>query len=143
MLGMYDISFPVGTTYVLIIDTDQYAGNFEREMCGFLTGTYDEDRSHGCYDANRTKEEFPEFVERFVKKKTTLAHDEYGEVGNTIATTKEAPLIYNSVAIFFEKELTALEMDFIRVRAPKFRDNINVLNVYQMKREVSSVDTIL
>jgi len=28
--------------YKFIIDTDQYAGNFEREMCAYLTGTVGE-----------------------------------------------------------------------------------------------------
>lgn len=28
--------------YVIIIDTDQYSGNFEREMCAYLTGQYGE-----------------------------------------------------------------------------------------------------
>lgn len=27
-----------GSDYLFVIDTDQYAGNFEREMCAFLTG---------------------------------------------------------------------------------------------------------
>lgn len=27
-----------GTNYLFVIDTNQYAGNFEREMCAFLTG---------------------------------------------------------------------------------------------------------
>jgi hypothetical protein len=28
----------VGTDYLFVIDTDEYAGNFEREMCAYLTG---------------------------------------------------------------------------------------------------------
>ena len=27
-------------TYIFIIDTNMYAGNFEREMCAYLTGLY-------------------------------------------------------------------------------------------------------
>lgn len=29
-------------TYVLVIDTENYSGNFEREMCAYLTGQYGE-----------------------------------------------------------------------------------------------------
>jgi len=32
------MSSSVGTNYLFLIDTDQYAGNFEREMCAYLTG---------------------------------------------------------------------------------------------------------
>ena len=28
----------VGSGYIFVIDTDEYAGNFERHMCGYLTG---------------------------------------------------------------------------------------------------------
>lgn len=28
--------------YVIVIDTNQYSGNFEREMCAYLTGQYGE-----------------------------------------------------------------------------------------------------
>lgn len=30
------------TGYIFVIDTDKYAGNFEREMCAYITGIFDD-----------------------------------------------------------------------------------------------------
>ena len=43
--------------YLLIIDTDQYAGNFERQLTGFCTGVHD--GTHGDLEASM----FDEFIE--------------------------------------------------------------------------------
>ena len=32
----------MNTIYLFIVDTDQYAGNFEREMCAYMTGAVGE-----------------------------------------------------------------------------------------------------
>lgn len=43
--------------YILVVDTDQYAGNFERELTGFCTGQHD--GTHGDIEA----EKFDEYLE--------------------------------------------------------------------------------
>lgn len=43
-----------GTTFLFIIDTDSYSGNFERELCGAMTGV--DDGTHGGREATRLLE---------------------------------------------------------------------------------------
>lgn len=54
------------TNWSFIADTDSYAGNFEREFAGYLTGCYLGHDSHG-------KEESQKFVDE-------LGLDKYGEM---------------------------------------------------------------
>lgn len=32
----------MSSKYILVADTNQYAGNFERELCAYITGQYGE-----------------------------------------------------------------------------------------------------
>lgn len=80
-----DVSMPSGTTYILVIDTTAYAGNFERELCGFVTGHYDYERYHGDKEAAIFKSEEPGST--IADKITEVRHNEYDMVSNTIRAT--------------------------------------------------------
>jgi hypothetical protein len=70
-------------THILVIDTDSYSGNFEREMTGFVTGVEREE----LYDrgsANKTIAMHPELADYFAKWNTSIIgdymfDDEYGD----------------------------------------------------------------
>jgi hypothetical protein len=82
-LDIIDVTVPNGT-HILVIDTNAYSGNFERELCGFITGYYDFERGQGEYEADtfRDEEDTPIF-----DKVTQVPHNEYGMVSNTIRAT--------------------------------------------------------
>jgi hypothetical protein len=51
--------------YLFVIDTNSYAGNFERNMCGYVTGQTDGDEEgHGAKDAKIARLESPDMVSR-------------------------------------------------------------------------------
>lgn len=43
--------------YVFVVDTEQYSGNFERWLCGYMTGRTDEPETHGGEEAEIAKKE--------------------------------------------------------------------------------------
>lgn len=82
-----DVNLPSGTTYILVIDTDCYAGNFERELAGYTTGICDLDRGHGDREAEDAKAAAPDMVDALEAKSRAVRHNEYGMVTNTIRAT--------------------------------------------------------
>lgn len=164
-----DVTFPPGTTYILVIDTDAYSGNFERQICGFTTGIVDDDRYHGIAEAEATMAAYP--ISHAIRAKgTTVPHEEYGDVSNTIRPTPgrlnngmgehfdAAPgqkgwPAYESVAIFFKEPLTADEMAFVRQRAAEYAatqksfggepEPFTIRDVYMVKVEVAETEARL
>tara|TARA_R110000851_G_scaffold333220_1_gene511596 strand:+ start:1221 stop:1697 length:477 start_codon:yes stop_codon:yes gene_type:complete len=68
-------------THILVIDTDSYSGNFEREMTGFVTGVDGDLYDRG--GATETRELHPELTAYFDKWSEVIIgdyvfNDEYG-----------------------------------------------------------------
>lgn len=82
-----DVSLPRGTIYILVIDTDSYAGNFERPLAGYTTGVWDHERKHGDVEAEDALKFNPAIVAQLAQKSRSVKHEEYGEVTNTIRAT--------------------------------------------------------
>ncbi len=82
-----EVSFPKGTIYILVIDTNSYSGNFERQLAGYCTGVWDRERAHGDAEAADAKKANPSLVAVIEAKSTTVQHNEYGQVSNTIRAT--------------------------------------------------------
>lgn len=80
-----DITMPEGETTILVIDTNAYSGNFEREMGGYVAGAYD-DREHGGKEAELFAEEVP-CAQDIKRKLRYVKHAEYGDVLVTIRAT--------------------------------------------------------
>jgi hypothetical protein len=140
-----EIRFSSGKNYMLLIHTDKYSGNFEREMAGYVIGAHDEDRGHGFAEAEQFKndgENDPRF-EAMTEKIGTQTHAEYGDVSNTIWPTpgwlnngcghmltvaefeatypgQKGCAAYQSVAIFLSEPLTAEELEIVAIRAKEF-----------------------
>lgn len=135
-----DIHLPDPVT-VVVIDTDKYAGNFERELAAYAAGAYDETRYHGeeFYQQFMDEEDNPDYeiCQRIADKVTYAHHREYNDVTNTIWPTpgvlnngvgvalddngsnRGSPM-YNSVAIFFEEPLTPEELAVVKARAIEY-----------------------
>lgn len=107
----------------LVIDTNSYAGNFERELSGWCLGVTGE--SHGIPEAMT-------FIETYRNDEWALRLDEtiscVGEHGErcTMWPTPKAPLTeqgtvpYNSVGVPFSKRPTHRHMTFVMARAQEF-----------------------
>lgn len=167
-MQMSDISLRPGDNFILVIDTDSYSGNFEREICGYATGIVDEERYHGTDQANAAMRDHPEMVKGIVAKQSWRTHAEYGQVSNTIRATpgrlndgmgnhfdaetgQKGHPAYESVAIFLRSPLTREELEFVTARAHEFsqtttflrRETFRVLDVYQVNAVVTVTETKL
>jgi hypothetical protein len=105
--------------YVFIIDTDSYSGNFEREMCAYLTGMVDNS------DVGR---EYTELYEQETGKDPYEVNEhilfmpgEYGERPCTIMPTPGKWPDYQSVGIFMSRKPTEEEIKILKERANKFQ----------------------
>lgn len=142
--------------YTFIIDTDQYAGNFEREMCAYCTGMVG--------DCGVGDKEAEKFLEEFGQEKTDdmidiigQKADEHGVYRPTeICITPDYLLskqgTYQSVAIFLNKKPSQEIIKMLKERAEKFtegRDNngnimksktkrLNILGFRMIKETTSS-----
>jgi hypothetical protein len=65
-----------GTEFLLVIDTDEYAGNFEREMCAYLTGQVGECGVGGEY-AELFHQEVPTKVAESFENIVAFVTDEH------------------------------------------------------------------
>lgn len=158
-----DVKFPVGTTYIVVFDTDAYSGNFERELggyaCGAYNGLYPGD-NHGWDEKVEFEKDCPELAASLSKKLVSLHHIEYGPVQTSIRSTPvrrndghgkcydsegaEGYPAYESVAVFFKRPPTPEEMKAIRVRAhefsqtfTKYRSGFSIKDIYLVTRVVS------
>lgn len=82
-----DVTLPKGPTYILVVDTDRYAGNFERQLAGFATGICDIRRGHGQEEAMQAAEADPQMVAALSAKSLAVPHADYGMVTNAIRAT--------------------------------------------------------
>lgn len=82
-----DVDLPDSTIYILVIDTDRYSGNFERQLAGYATGVCDEERHHGLEQAREAEAEHPDMIRGLQAKSIAVKHHEYGMVTNTIRAT--------------------------------------------------------
>jgi len=162
----HEIKFSEGSNFVVIIDTDAYAGNFEREMSAFAAGAYNFEMGHG----GREMGEFEEAAEddprltAIMEAVESQHHVEYDDVvcsiwptpnrlndgvgGHYDAEPGEAGWpAYESVAIFFERALTEEELAIVRKRAEEYASAptgcgngtpFKILNVRQIEVEVNN-----
>lgn len=116
--------------YVFIIDTDSYAGNFERAMCGYLTGIQNESTS-------RTDKYVEAYKEEMGIAEDDYDHNEYilsmpGDFGDSPVEAFPTPGVfkehdgdkypaYQSVGIFMGRKPTDEEIKILKERANKFK----------------------
>lgn len=157
---MNGVHFPTGNTFVIVVDTNKYSGNFDQEMVAYLIGA---DTPRG------STEFFAEDAEQNPKLADLkdinihVDHSEYGEVYSTIwetpgyvndgcgrlCTVEEFQAnhpvekhrsfpAYQSVAFFFCQEVKPEEIQLLRERCDSFIEYYNepdlkILAIRQLK----------
>lgn len=96
--------------FYLLIETNQYTGNFERELCSYVFGAY--------YDAQEWVEDLRKLFYAEVGEDHELTdslHQFYDEHGETVCEIYKE----KSLKVFFDKDPTPFG-DIIRERLKKF-----------------------
>ena len=116
---MFDAADDYGmqVPYALVIDTDSYAGNFEREMCCWITGYEGENFPGGIeYLLKTAREQLGEKANELPDYFDTVVHDEYGPI---VVTMTGSPY-YHSVAIMLHSRPPADVLALMVERAKTF-----------------------
>ncbi|MDP3917411.1 MAG: hypothetical protein Q8Q42_03955 [Nanoarchaeota archaeon] len=138
--------------YLFVIDTDSYAGNFEREMCAYVTGQIG-DCGVGEETAEAVKQEIPDTVAQ-LEDLVELVPDEHGcarpvsifpnpRYGNdghgnhallTDENREQYPWpAYNSVSMFFHSIPDSKLIDIMKQRAQDVASRGVGLKGYEQK----------
>lgn len=168
MYEMLDISFPEGTTYVLVVDTDRYSGHLKRALAAYVTGTYDKEQGYGWREYEKfledsSKEGWEDIAYSLQDASTTVQHNNRGAVSSTIRATpgrisdngnhrdaepgETGMPAYESVAIFFNRHLMKPEMEIVRQRAKKFAEQfikpLTIRDIYMTRIVMERTETRL
>lgn len=120
-------------SYIFLVHTSQYAGNFEREMVAFMTGKYGDD-GVGERIADETADAFPDMHALFDDCVAQVPDDEDGCL-RPAAIWPSKPGTYNTVATFFYKKPTQKMIDFMKKRAEEFAEKPQGLAKTLLKSE--------
>jgi hypothetical protein len=119
----------VAAPFILVIETDKYAGNFERELCAYVTSAVGE---CGVGDEARKvciKELGQEQAEELSELTMQISDDRGCYRPTSIWQATGAKARYESVAIFMEYRPSISQMDIIKERIlsyPKYQmDNLS------------------
>lgn len=107
--------------YALIIETDQYTGNFERELCAYATGAYGECEV-GKQLADIAREAFVElgYDEYAISSYTWNVNDDHG-CGRPVSIWNGAGNTgYHDLAIFLEYPFTPAIFELVKSRVEEF-----------------------
>ena len=119
--------------FIFVIDTTDYAGNFERELCAYVTGQIgDCGAGHDLREV--ALEEQPRLDEIF-EDTVKQYHDDHG-CWRPCQIWPNKKGKYNSVAIFFFERPTEEQIEIIKVRAAKFVKEIKskYIDMSQIKK---------
>ena len=102
--------------YLFVIDTSEYAGNFSRELCAYVTGMWDNE-TQGDYESDLFHEEvegnpFEDIVDY-----------EYGEFGTEPQCLELSPPRYdknNSVGIYMNQRPSDELIELLKERTKKW-----------------------
>lgn len=134
---------PGERVFAFVVDTDTYAGSFERELCVYVTGQYSEETCNGFVEKyikliKPEKEYLNSIFENLVTSRL-CEHDGYGHQspvvifptpgysndgdGNACKVDAEHPFkypSYQSVAIFMDKRPDDATIKLMKERVDKF-----------------------
>jgi hypothetical protein len=100
------------TQFTFVVDTNQYAGNFERQLCAYITGLVGDCDVGGEYSTLFQQEETtPPFDE------VVAYPDDHGCFRPCEIFKDSKGAKYNSVAIHFETRPTASHIEIMKRRA--------------------------
>jgi len=131
-------------SYLFIINTDRYAGNFEREMCAYSTGVIG-DCEVGDRQADDFIETYNKTIRDFFEKNIEQRPDDHGcyrpvEIYNNNPNIDNE---YHSLVIYFEAQPTSDMIAIMKNRSIEYGklNNIKVLS-FELKSEETIVKTI-
>lgn len=114
--------------HAIVIQTNLYSGNFEREMCAYITGSYGE-----CEVGEEIADMVNHDLEIPLYEYTDSLMDDNG-CRRPVSIYMNENHEYNDVIIFFETRPTDEMMKMVRERAEKFaqesRNNIGAPRNY-------------
>jgi hypothetical protein len=132
--------------YALIIETDQYAGNFERELCAYATGAVGECEV-GEEEAEIFREEVPEEFQDLCDITDHISDDRGCHRPASIWRSSEGYDGYGAVAIFLGQPPKQDELNLIsaRIRAyPAFAGaGLNIVSIRLIQRKMEIVDSVI
>lgn len=121
---------PTHSKYIFLIDTDEYAGNFERDLCAYMTGMigecgvgddcqkiYAEDKGFGLPEGSCSVIRNNPYDDMLVNEP-----DDHG-CGRPTSIWKSSNGLYNSVAIFFLYKPTKEMIEDMKQRAVDFSNH--------------------
>ena len=109
----------------LIIRTNKYAGNFERDLCAHCTGQIGECGVGGDYVTDKNSD--------FFEDQIISISDEDGCSRPCSIWNLESESDYTSVIIYFENKPTQEAIDIIRERCGTFLDAVRERDEYNFK----------
>lgn len=123
-------------SYIFLIHTDSYAGNFEREMCAYSTGRIGECEV-GEEEASNFKREFDETICEDFANIIESRPDDGGCWRPCEMWDEAGKNEYHSVAIFFLAKPSAELVQIMKNRSEEFADcrGINIHD-YSLFKEV-------
>jgi hypothetical protein len=105
----------IETKRILAIDTDSYAGNFEREMCAYITGIVG-----GCEVGSEIAQEVAnDVVEYDFDELISQVPDDHGCYRPVSMGGDDNQSVY----IFYEEEMTRSHIDIMIKRAKEYAKN--------------------
>lgn len=120
--------------YYFIVETNKYAGGFERELCAHMTGCIGE--------CGVGKEFVDETIKKIFDDKIYWKPDDYG-CARPVEIYPGKDQKYNSLSIFFNEKPTKKEIELLKERAKtfKFEKGIKILGfklleVKQVEKEI-------
>jgi len=127
------------TVYIVVIDTNRYAGNFEREMCAFCTGL-----TGDCGVGVDEKKEFEEAYNDYMFDDMGVWRDKEGNCRRPVELV-EKDSVYNSVGILFNSIPNKEQLDIIEKRAREYakRINLEILGIRVLKEETGVTEIIV
>lgn len=138
-----------GHYFLFVVDTNKYAGNFEREMCAYITGQVNESEV-GKEEAGEAQSEIPGAVSRIERIIGDVVDDNddipvFSPV--TIFPNQRVENANNSVAIYFEKLPESDLIDIMKSRANEFAsrkdifiEGFRILEQRKIYRELQKFD---
>ena len=120
--------------YLFVVDTNLYSGNFERQMCGFVTGHHGENGYPEWGEKSGVNEDHYDFVCEdpkdtiFYSPVTIVStpgwyNDGSGKhfkINKSGKVPKKYYHAYQSVGIFVSRELTSSEIQRLKIGATRF-----------------------
>lgn len=115
--------YGVCVPHALVIDTDAYAGNFEREMCSWITGFEGEYYPGGIeYIVNTAQEQLGKTSRHIIDLMGGVNDDEFGRCEVVMTNSPGQTRDYHSVAILFERKPSKELLQLMAERARSFPD---------------------